>query len=48
MLIDLGQCDYNETLKLQRNMADMRNSGGINDTVILVEHPDVYTEAGTL
>ena len=44
MLIDLGQCDYNETLKLQRNMADMRNSGRIKDTVILVEHPDVYTE----
>lgn len=44
MLIDLGQCDYNETLKLQRNMAELRNSGGIKDTVILVEHPDVYTE----
>ena len=44
MIIDLGNSDYNETLKLQRNMADLRNRGQINDTVIFVEHPDVYTE----
>ena len=44
MIIDLGKSDYNETLKLQRNMADLRNRGQIADTVIFVEHPDVYTE----
>ena len=44
MIIDLGTSDYSETLKLQRNMADLRNRGQINDIVIFVEHPDVYTE----
>ena len=44
MIIDLGTSNYSETLKLQRNMADLRNRGQINDTVIFVEHPDVYTE----
>ena len=44
MIIDLGTSDYGETLKLQRNMAELRNRGQINDTVIFVEHPDVYTE----
>lgn len=44
MLIDLGNKDYIETLKLQRNMAELRNKGQIKDTVIFMEHPDVYTE----
>ncbi len=44
MIADLGRSDYSTVLDLQRGLADLRNAGRIKDTVILVEHPDVYTE----
>ena len=44
MIIDLDTRDYEDTLRLQRGLNDLRNTGKISDTVILVEHPDVYTE----
>jgi lipoyl(octanoyl) transferase len=44
MIMDLGISSYEETLRLQRGLADLRNIGRINDSAILVEHPDVYTE----
>ena len=44
MIMDLGINGYEETLRFQRGLADLRNGSRISDTVILVEHPDIYTE----
>jgi lipoate-protein ligase B len=42
-LLDLGQRDYKEILELQRKLVDLRASNRIPDTLILVEHPHVFT-----
>ena len=44
MIMDLGINSYEETLRFQRGLAELRNGSKISDTVILVEHPDIYTE----
>jgi lipoate-protein ligase B len=41
--IDLGLCDYNVTLQKQKNLWQKRLDGKISDTLILVEHPLVFT-----
>ncbi len=40
---DLGLRDYQETLELQRALCEKRQQGFIEDTLLLVEHPDVIT-----
>ncbi|MEM4153410.1 MAG: lipoyl(octanoyl) transferase LipB [Candidatus Caldarchaeum sp.] len=41
--IDLGLADYLETHKLMLRLVERRSAGEIPDTVLLLEHPDVYT-----
>lgn len=41
--LDLGRVDYNRVLEWQRLLVKMRESGMARDTIILVEHPSVYT-----
>ncbi len=38
----LGSMDYRDAWQLQRRLADARVAGG-RDTLLLLEHPDVYT-----
>ena len=42
-LLDLGLKDYEEVLELQRKLVDLRAKKLIPDTLIIVEHPHVYT-----
>jgi lipoate-protein ligase B len=42
-LLDLGRRDYVEVLELQRKLAETRARKLIPDTLILVEHPHVFT-----
>ena len=42
-LVDLGLRGYNETWNLQRKLLDLRARQIIPDTLILVEHPHVFT-----
>ena len=42
-LLDLGWRDYNEVLELQRRLVGLRASHQILDTLIMVEHPHVFT-----
>ena len=42
-LLDLGLRDYIEVWELQRKLVGLRVSGQIPDTLILVEHPHVFT-----
>jgi lipoate-protein ligase B len=42
-LLDLGLCDYNEVWELQRRLVSQRANNQIPDTLILVEHPHVFT-----
>ena len=48
-VIDLGNKGYQETYTLQQQLLMQRSSGKIPDTLVLVEHPSVYTigRAGT-
>jgi lipoyl(octanoyl) transferase len=39
----LGMIDYGEALRLQAEKAAARKSGAIPDTLLLLEHPHVYT-----
>ena len=39
----LGQVGYTEALRLQRQDVALRKSGTIPDTLLLLEHPHVYT-----
>ncbi len=38
-----GIVDYQESLRLQRERARARKAGGIPDTLLLLQHPPVYT-----
>lgn len=42
-VVNLGQVDYDEALDLQRRVRDARASGIVPDTLLLLEHPPVYT-----
>lgn len=43
MVLDLGVIDYDDALKLQRELVNKRRSGQINDSLLIVEHPPVFT-----
>jgi lipoate-protein ligase B len=43
ILLDLGTRGYAETWKLQRELLELRARKSIPDTLILVEHPHVFT-----
>ncbi|MEM2871112.1 MAG: lipoyl(octanoyl) transferase LipB [Candidatus Caldarchaeum sp.] len=43
VFIDLGLADYLETHKLMLRLVERRSAGEIPDTVLLLEHHDVYT-----
>lgn len=42
-VVNLGLIDYDEALALQHRMHDARAAGEIADTLLLLEHPPVYT-----
>lgn len=42
-LLDLGLREYGEVLELQHKLVDLRASKSISDTLIIVEHPHVFT-----
>lgn len=42
-VVDLGRCPYPEAYRLQKEMVNRRLAGAIPDTLILVEHPPVFT-----
>jgi lipoate-protein ligase B len=42
-VIDLGLCPYGKTWEIQKRLHADRLAGKISDTLILVEHPHVYT-----
>lgn len=42
-IFDLGHCDFDQTLKIQKTIHRMRVEDKIPDTLILVEHPAVLT-----
>ncbi len=43
MILDLGKMDYVESLTVQRKLNQLRNEGRIDDCMIVVDHPGVYT-----
>ncbi|MEM1942941.1 MAG: lipoyl(octanoyl) transferase LipB [Candidatus Caldarchaeum sp.] len=43
VFIDLGLADYLETHRLMLRLVERRSAGEIPDTVLLLEHHDVYT-----
>ncbi len=42
-MVDLGRMAYDTALRLQEDMLQERATGGIQDTLIFVEHDPVYT-----
>ena len=42
-VLDLGILDYHKALDMQERLLELRNRNKIPDTVILLEHPHVYT-----
>jgi lipoyl(octanoyl) transferase len=42
-VVQLGQLDYGEGLRLQRKLVDLRKAGEIGDVLLLLEHPPVIT-----
>jgi lipoate-protein ligase B len=42
-LVDLGLRDYGEVWKIQRRLLELRVGKAIPDTLVLVEHPHVFT-----
>ena len=43
IILDLGLSDYNDTWKLQKKLQSKRILGEIEDHLLLVEHPPVFT-----
>jgi lipoyl(octanoyl) transferase len=43
MILDLGLIDYEDALKLQQELVSKRRLGAIDDSLLIVEHPPVYT-----
>jgi len=42
-VVQLGQLDYGEGIRLQRNLVDRRKAGEIGDVLVLLEHSPVVT-----
>ena len=42
-IVDLGTLEYRRTLDIQHELRDARQADAIPDTLVLVEHPPVYT-----
>jgi lipoyl(octanoyl) transferase len=42
-VVQLGVVPYDEALELQLRLRDLRQAGAIGDTLLLLEHPPVYT-----
>ncbi len=42
-IVELGRIDYLDALARQRQLADMRAEGRGQDTLLLLEHPSVFT-----
>ena len=42
-VVQLGTIPYGEALELQLRLRDLRQAGEIGDTLLLLEHPPVYT-----
>src|SRR5580693_2820671 len=42
-VVQLGQLDYGEGLRLQRRLVDLRKAGEIGDVLLLLEHSPVIT-----
>jgi len=42
-IVQLGRVDYRTALKLQQTLVDVRKTGQITDTLLLLEHPPVIT-----
>jgi lipoyl(octanoyl) transferase len=42
-VVQLGQVDYSEGLRLQRKLVDLRKAGQIGDVLLLLEHSPVIT-----
>ena len=42
-IVNIGLKDYQETYKIQKELVKKRHEGKIPDTLILVEHPPVFT-----
>jgi lipoyl(octanoyl) transferase len=42
-VVQLGQLDYGEGLRLQRKLVDLRKAGEIDDVLLLLEHSPVIT-----
>ena len=42
-VVQLGQLDYGEGLRLQRKVVDLRKAGQIGDALLLLEHSSVIT-----
>jgi len=42
-VLDLGILDYHQALDIQERLLELRNRNKIPDTVMLLEHPHVYT-----
>src|SRR3954451_22597661 len=42
-VVQLGVVPYDEALELQLQLRDARQAGAIGDTLLLLEHPPVYT-----
>jgi lipoate-protein ligase B len=42
-LLNLDQVDYDDALELQKELETKRKEGSIPDTLVLLEHPPVYT-----
>lgn len=47
MILNLGFVEYGEAYRLQRMALENRRSGRIGDTLILAEHPSVFTVGRT-
>ena len=42
-VVQLGRVDYSSALKLQQTLVELRKTGQISDTLLLLEHPPVIT-----
>lgn len=42
-LVNLGTVPYGEALALQHHLVEARKRGALNDTLLLLEHPPVFT-----
>ncbi len=43
MILDLGVIDYEEAYRIQKDMVNRRKLGEIEDSIIVAEHPSVFT-----